>query len=434
MSTLALLGGTPVRTEKFPGYRVIGQEEKDATARVIDSGVLSGFIAGWHENFWGGPEVRALEEEWAAHFRVKHAIAVNSATSGLMAAVGAVGVEPGDEVIVPPYTMSATAVAPLVWNAVPVFADLEPRGFCLDPVSVEARITPRTRAILAVDIFGHPYDAEAINALARKYGLAVIEDCAQAPGATYRGRFAGTLGNLGVFSLNFHKHIHCGEGGVVVTDDDDLALRVRLIRNHAESSLDNSGITDLRNMVGFNFRMTELEAAVARCQLRKLDRVLPERQENCAYLNARLGEIPAISPTWVREGATHSYYFHALTFDEGVAGVSRNRFIDAVRAELPVTELREKEGVNLRSGYVKPVYLLPMFQERQAYGSKHCPFVAPWHEGNVSYAPGICPVCERLQSSEIFVHELMRPPFRREDLDDVVRAFEKVWEHRKDLA
>lgn len=434
MSTLALLGGTPVRTEKFPGYRVMGQEEKDATARVIDSGVLSGFIAGWHENFWGGPEVRALEEEWAAHFRVKHAIAVNSATSGLMAAVGAVGVEPGDEVIVPPYTMSATAVAPLVWNAVPVFADLEPRGFCLDPVSVEARITPRTRAILAVDIFGHPYDAEAINALARKYGLAVIEDCAQAPGATYRGRFAGTLGNLGVFSLNFHKHIHCGEGGVVVTDDDDLALRVRLIRNHAESSLDNSGITDLRNMVGFNFRMTELEAAVARCQLRKLDRVLPERQENCAYLNDRLGEIPAISPTWVREGATHSYYFHALTFDEGVAGVSRNRFIDAVRAELPVTELREKEGVNLRSGYVKPVYLLPMFQERQAYGSKHCPFVAPWHEGNVSYAPGICPVCERLQSSEIFVHELMRPPFRREDLDDVVRAFEKVWEHRKDLA
>ena len=434
MSTLALLGGTPVRTEKFPGYRVMGQEEKDATARVIDSGVLSGFIAGWHENFWGGPEVRALEEEWAARFRVKHAIAVNSATSGLMAAVGAVGVEPGDEVIVPPYTMSATAVAPLVWNAVPVFADLEPRGFCLDPLSVEARITSRTRAILAVDIFGHPYDAEAIDALARKHGLAVIEDCAQAPGATYRGRFAGTLGHLGVFSLNFHKHIHCGEGGVVVTDDDDLALRVRLIRNHAESSVDNSGITDLRNMVGFNFRMTELEAAVARCQLRKLDRVLAERQENCAYLNARLGEIPAISPTWVREGATHSYYFHALTFDEGVAGVPRNRFIEAVKAELPVTELREKEGVNLRAGYVKPVYLLPLFQERQAYGSKHCPFVAPWYEGNVSYAPGICPVCERLQSSEIFVHELMRPPFRREDLDDVVRAFEKVWEHRGDLA
>ena len=434
MSTLALLGGTPVRTEKFPGYRVMGQEEKDATARVIDSGVLSGFIAGWHENFWGGPEVRALEEEWAARFRVKHAIAVNSATSGLMAAVGAVGVEPGDEVIVPPYTMSATAVAPLVWNAVPVFADLEPRGFCLDPLSVEARITSRTRAILAVDIFGHPYDAEGIDALARKHGLAVIEDCAQAPGATYRGRFAGTLGHLGVFSLNFHKHIHCGEGGVVVTDDDDLALRVRLIRNHAESSIDNSGITDLRNMVGFNFRMTELEAAVARCQLRKLDRVLVERQENCAYLNARLGEIPAISPTWVREGATHSYYFHALTFDEGVAGVPRNRFIEAVKAELPVTELREKEGVNLRAGYVKPVYLLPLFQERQAYGSKHCPFVAPWYEGSVSYAPGICPVCERLQSSEIFVHELMRPPFRREDLDDVVRAFEKVWEHRGDLA
>lgn len=428
---LAINGGEPVRTTPFPRHNTIGQEEKEAVCRVMDSGVLSKYLGCWHEDFFGGIEVRALEEEWAAHFGVKHAIAVNSCTSGLYAAVGAIGTAPGDEVIVTPYTMSASAMAPLIYNAIPVFADIEEDYFCLDPRAVEKRITSRTKAILAVDLFGQPYDGEAINALASKHGLYVIEDTAQAPGARYRGKAAGTLGQIGVYSLNYHKHIHCGEGGMVVTDDDELADRVRLIRNHAEAVVEAKGVANLVNMIGFNFRMTEMEAAVARCQLRKLPALLEKRLENCRYLAAGLAQLPAITPPLVRPGCEHAFYVHACKFDEQLAGVSRDRFIAAVKAELPVSVGREKEGVKISCGYVRPLYLQPLFQNRIAYGGQGYPFA----EGSaVSYGKGSCPVCERMHDKELFLHELMVPSMDRADLDDVLRAFAKVWESRATLS
>ena len=423
---LAIHGGKPVRTKLFPAYRTIGQEEKAAVNRVLDSGILSRYLGCWHQDFYGGPEVQALEKEWADYFGVKHAMAVNSCTSGLYCAVGATGVEPGEEIIVSPYTMSASATAPLIYNAMPVFADIEEDYYCLDPQSVEARITPRTRAIIVVDIFGLPYDAKAINTIAKKYGLMVIEDTAQAPGALYKGKLAGTLADLGVYSLNYHKHIHCGEGGIVVTNNDELAEKVRLIRNHAEAVVENKGVTDLVNMIGFNFRMTEVEAAIARCQVRKLDGLLKARQKNCAYLAEKLGEIPAIEPPKVRQECTHAYYVHPFKFREDIAGILRDRFINAVRSELPATELRESEGPLLSCGYVKPLYLQPLYQKRIAYGSGGYPF----SKGAVSYEKGICSAAERMHEKELFCHELMRPGMTREDLDDVIRAFAKVWENR----
>ena len=430
---LAIHGGTPVRTKPFPVHRTIGSEEKEAVNRVLDSGVLSKYLGCWHEDFYGGPEVKALEEEWARYFGSKHAIAVNSCTSGLYCAVGATGVEPGQEIIVSPYTMSATATAPLIYNAIPVFADIEDDCFCLDPSSIESKITSRTKAIIVVDIFGQPYDADSINAIARKHGLYIIEDTAQAPGAKLKGSFAGTLGDIGVFSLNYHKHIHCGEGGVVVTDNDKLAEKVRLIRNHAEAVVEAKQVKDLVNMVGFNFRMTEMEAAVARCQLKKLPGLLDKRVENCTWLTQKLATIPAITPPKIRENATHSYYVHACKFNEELAGISRNKFVDAVKAELPFFEGREAEGVKLSYGYVKPLYLQPIFQQKIAYGSKGIPFVAPYYEGDVNYAKGICPVTERMHEEELFLHELMLPCLAKDDLEDVWHAFEKVWGNREQL-
>ena len=430
---LAVNGGEPLRSRKFPAYRVMGEEEKEALCRVVDSGILSRFLGTWHDDFYGGPEVRAAEKEWAYFFGLSHVVAVKSCTSALYCAMGATGVEPGEEVIVSPYTMSASATAPLVYNAIPVFADIEGEHYCLDPRSVEARITSRTRAIIVVDLFGQPYDREAINGLAERYGLFVIEDCAQAPGATCQGRYAGTLAHMGCFSLNYHKHIHTGEGGFVVTDDDGLAMKLRLIRNHAEAVVEKAGVTDLVNMIGFNYRMTELEAALARCQLKRLPTLLEERRANCAYLDGALGEIPAIRPTAVRPETTHAYYVHPFHFDEEIAGVGRDRFIEAVRAELPLTELREGEGVKIGVGYCKPLYLQPLFQRQRAYGSRGCPFTSPWYEGKVDYSKGICPVTERLYERELFTHELMRPPMTRADLDDVVAAFWKVWEYRHEL-
>ncbi len=430
---LAINGGEPVRTKKFPAYRVMGNEEKEAVCRVIDSGILSRFLGTWHDDFFGGPEVQAAEREWGEFLGVKHVVAVNSCTSALYCAVGATGVEPGEEMIVSPYTMSASATAPLIYNAIPVFADIEAEHYCLDPCSVEARITPRTRAIIVVDLFGQPYDREEINAIAKKHGLFVIEDCAQAPGATWKGKCAGTLAHMGCFSLNYHKHVHTGEGGFVVTDDDDLAMKLRLIRNHAEAVVEKAGVTDLVNMIGFNYRMTEIEAALARCQLRRLPELLKERQTSCDYLNTALAEIPPIMTTVVRPETTHAYYVHPLKFDEAVAGVGRDRFVEAVKAELPLTELREGEGVKIGTGYCKPLYLQPLFQKRIAYGSKGAPFTSPWYDGNVSYEKGICPVTERMFEKELITHELMRPPMTHEDLDDVVAAFWKVWENRHEL-
>ncbi len=433
MPKLALLGGEKVRNKKFPAHKVIGRAEEDAVSRVFASGIFSRFLGCWHENFYGGSEVRAFEKEWAKFFQVKHAIAVNSATSGIYAAVGAIGAGPGDEIIVSPYSMSVSAAAPLIYNAIPVFADIEVDYFCLSAESIEARITPWTKAIIVVDIMGQPYDVEKINAIAKKHKLYVIEDCSQAPGATYHGRYAGTLGDIGIYSLNYHKHIHTGEGGVVVTDNDELAERVRLIRNHAESVIGDKGYNTLVNMVGFNYRMTEIEAAIGREQLKKLPGLLDARSKNVEYLAKRFSAIPCLAPAKVRTGCKHVFYVHPIKFKSSVAGIHRNRFVEAVKAELELTELRETEGVKVGVGYVKPLYLQPLYQNKIAYGNNGCPWTCDKYKGNVSYEKGICPVAERMYFDELIIHELMHSRMTKSDMDDVFDAFNKVWENREEL-
>jgi dTDP-4-amino-4,6-dideoxygalactose transaminase len=358
---------------------------------------------------------------------------MNSATSGLIAAVGALGIEPGDEIIVSPYSMVISATAPLFYGAVPVFADIEPEYFCLDPKSVEAAITPRTKAIIVVDILGQPYDADALNAIAKKHGIAIIEDCAQAPGALYKGRAAGTLGDIGVYSLNYHKHIHTGEGTLVVTNDDRLAERLQLIRNHAEAVVEGKGVTSLVNMVGYNFRLTEIQAAIARTQLAKLSELIDERQQNCAYLAERLSDMPGISPAPTRHESTHVSYVHPFLFDEGIVGVSRTKFIEAIQAELPASKLRESDGPLIAGGYTRPLYLLPIFQSQIAFGAKGYPFRSEFYKGKTRYEKGMCPVAERLYEKELFFHEMMRPGMSHADLDDVIAAFHKVYQHRDEL-
>lgn len=432
MPHLALNGGRPVRKRKFPAYRVVGGQEKRAVNRVIDSGVLSKYLGVWHPDFYGGEEVRAFEREWAAYFGAKHAIAVNSCTSALQCAVGAAGIGPGDEVIVSPFTMVASVTAPLWYGAIPIFADIEEEYFCLDPRSVEQRITERTKAIIVVDLFGQPYDRDAINGIAQKHNLTVIEDCAQAPGATYQGRWAGTLGHMGVYSLNYHKHIHTGEGGMIVTNDDQRAEKLQLIRNHAEAVVEEKGVSDLVNMVGGNFRLTELQAAIGRIQLTKLKKLLQLRVKNCEYLAERL-TIPGIRSPGVRKDCTHVYYVQPLLYDEEKIGVSRDRFVEAVRAELPATELREQEGAQISGGYVKPAYLLPLFQKKTAIGDKGFPFIQESYRGEVSYAKGLCPVAERMYEKELIIHEFMRPPAKLRDLNDVITAFQKVYAHRSEI-
>jgi len=434
MPILAINGGTPIRTKLFSGYNIIGKEEKEAAMRVLNSGVLSKYLGCWDEDFYGGVEVQDFEKEWAKYFGVKHAIAVNSATSGLQAAVGAAGISPGDEVIVSPYTMIASATAPIIYGGVPVFADVEPDYFCLDPKSVEEKITERTKAIIVVDIFGQPYNQKAINEIAKKYNLLVIEDAAQAPGAKLNGQYAGTLGDIGVFSLNYHKHIHTGEGSLVVTNDDELADRLRLIRNHADAVVKEKGTKNIVNMVGFNFRLTEIQAAIGRELLKKLQHLIQERVVNCNYISEELCKIPGISHPGPRPGAEHAYYVQPFLYDESVVGVDRNTFINAIKAELPESELRRKEGALIGSGYAAPLYRQPIFQQKIAIGKFGFPWRLADRSSSVSYSGPICPVTERLYEKTLFTHELMRPPMTQEDLNDVINAFIKVYENRLELS
>lgn len=428
---LAINGGEKLRSEPFPAYNTIGEEEENAVLRVLRSGKLSTYLGTWHDDFYGGSEVQALEKEWAQKFQVKHAISVNSATSGLFAAVGALGIEPGDEIIVSPYTMSASATAALIYGAIPVFADIEEDFYCLSYEAVKKKISLKTKAIIIVDIFGLPYD-ERIDELAKEHNLKIIEDAAQAPGAMRNDKFAGTLGDIGIYSLNYHKHIHSGEGGIIVTDNDELAHKLKMIRNHAEAVIGTKGYKDkseLINMLGFNYRMTEIEAAITKVQLTKLDALLLQRRKNTAFLNEAIGKIPAFQKTKIRERCVHSYYVHPLQFDQEVAKVHRNKFIDAVKAELPKTLLRDDSDVLLSYGYTRPLYMQPLYQEKIAFGSKGYPFTL----SDIEYSQGDCPTCEAMHYDRLVIHELMRPGMTQEDLQDVINAFYKVWENKEEL-
>lgn len=434
MAKLAINGGSKVRDRNFPAYKLMGEEEAQAAYDVVRGGVLSKFLGCWDPDFFGGEQVQAFEKEWAAHFGCRHAITVNSNSSGLLAALGALEIGPGDEVIVSPFSMSVSASAPLIYGAMPVFADIEPDMFCLSPESVEARITPRTKAILAVDLFGLPFDREALGRIADAHGIPLLEDAAQAPETTWNGRFAGTLGRIGVYSLNYHKHIHTGEGGVIATDDDDLAMRCRLIRNHAEAVVDDMGYQgSLVNMVGFNMRMTEVEAAIGRVQLRKLPGLLAERRANVAYLEARLRDIAFLTLPKVRPGCTHAYYQHALLMDPKGAGIGRDRFVAAVAAELPLTELRESDGPLISPGYTRPLYMQSLYRKRIGIGKRNHPFGDPSRPPMQNFAPGLCPTVERIQAEHLILHEMMRPGMGRDDLDAVADAFRKVAENLDEL-
>ncbi len=428
MAKLAINGGTPVRTKLFPAYCTIGNEEKGAVMKVLDSGNLSQFLGAWHKDFYGGPVVQQFEKDWSSLFQTKYSISVNSNTSGLIAAIGACGINAGDEVIVSPYSMSASALAPIIYGAVPVFADIDYENYGLDPASIEEKITDRTKAILVVHIFGNPVRMDEIMQIAKKNNLYVIEDCAQAPMARYKDKYVGTIGDIGVFSLNYHKHIHTGEGGMVVTDNDHLAERLFLIRNHGENIVEPKGVENVWNTFGYNFRMTEVEAAIGIEQIKKLINLIDERILNANFFATELSKIPGIIPPVIEEFSKHVYYQQPFKFKKEIVGIDRNTFINAVKAEIPSAVLREDTPL-IGCGYVRPLYLQPLFQKR----ATHCSFNCEKYKGSIDYSKGICPIVEKLHFEELFSHEYMRPGMSQEDMHDVIKAFNKVFENCDEL-
>ena len=270
------------------------------------------------------------------------------------------GLEIGDEVITSPYTMSATSTSILMVGAIPIFADIEDKTFCLDPISVKKNINKNTKAICAVNILGHPANLKELRKIADEHNLFLIEDNSQAPGATHFDNFTGTVGDIGVFSFNRHKVMQSGEGGVMVTSNNKIYEKASLFRNHGEAVVEEFGIKDIVNTVGLNLRMTELEAAIANEQFKKLELLNEERIQLANKLSSNLGCIDGITPPLTLPNNKHVYYMYGMKYDENVTGIPRKYFVEAMLAE----------GFSIREGYIKPTYLEPIYQKQICFWKK----------------------------------------------------------------
>lgn len=435
MGKLAINGGKKVRDIPFPKQISVGEEEKEIVSQILNSKILSAYRGTWGPNFLGGEYIQELEKTFCERFDVGYAIACNSCTSALHIVCKALGLGKGKNVIVTPWSMSCSATAPLMFGATPIFSDIEYLHYCLDFDSIKETVTScenrgaKIDAIIVVDLFGQPYDVENINAYAKEKGIVIIEDAAQAIGSTYGRKYAGTLGDVGVFSFTQGKILTSGEGGMITTNDSELAFKCRLIMNHAEAVLNEiedrkethfSSLSEEEHnsMLGFNLRMTEIQAGILLCQLKKLDSILYHRREMSKFFNRELFSfILGIFPARVRKNCTHSYYVQPFLWDESKLGISRDTFIDAVKAELSPESGREKEGVPIGCGYIKPLYRFPCFKS----------FLGSSYPRN-----GLFNV-ERLWKKELFLHRFCGLDLSRKDADQVIEAFYKVWKNRREL-
>lgn len=421
---LALLGGEPVRSKPFPSWPILGQEEIDAVVGVIKKGRLSAFAAPPSPFFLGGEKIKELEKDFANYHGVKYAISVCNATAGLHAALAAAGVGPGDEVIVTPHSFTSSATCILMQNAIPVFADIDLKTHNIDPKAIEKEITPRTRAIIVVHLLGRPCEMDEIMEIAKKNNLTIIEDCAQAIGAKYKDKLVGTIGDIGVFSFNEPKHMSTGEGGIIITDNDELAEKCRLIRNHGEAlDAGQKQRSYLSTMIGYNYRLTELPSAIAIEQLKKVNGFNRIRVENARYLTLKLSEIEGLNPPEETEDSTHVYYFYGLLYDSEKVGIPRQKFIEALKAE----------GVPCYGGTPHPLYKNPVFLEKRGYGLKGCPFDCKYYSGNIDYAKVKCENAEKLCYERAVWITVVRPPANLQDMDDIVSAVKKIIRNKSQL-
>jgi len=389
---LAINGGTPVRTAPWPSWPVWDQRELSALDQVRRSG-------NWG---LGGQCIPEFCRRFAEYHRARFAVAVNTGTGALEVGLTACGLGHGDEIIIPAYTFVASATACLKMHVVPVFAEIDPDTYTLDPADVERRLTPRTRAIMPVHVAGCPCDMDGMLAVARKHGLRVIEDACQAHAAEWKGRRVGAIGDCGGFSFQSSKNLCVGEGGVVVTDDEEIYSRAFQFHNVGRSP---EGSRHEFASLGSNYRMTEWQAAILLAQFERLDEQTAARNRNALYLSQRLAQIDGIAPARRDERVTcHAYHLYIFRYgSEAFGGLPREDFIAAMGAE----------GVPCSPGY-SPLYRARAFQEGVQVAGRE-----------VSYRDLSLPVTERACQHAVWLGQTMLLGTER-DMDDVVAAVEKV--------
>lgn len=389
-SGLAIEGGRPVRTSPLPyGRQSIDELDVAAVIDVLRSDWLT-----------TGPKVAEFEQAVAGIAGTSEAVAVSNGTAALHAAMFALGVGPGDEVIVPAITFVATANAVVMQGGTPVFADVDPQTLLIDPVHVEARITPRTKAIVAVDYAGQPCEYDRLQGVADRHGLTLVADACHAIGGSYKGRPVGSLATLSTFSFHPAKHVTTGEGGAIATDNPELARRMRVFRNHGittdhrQRELQGSWLYEMVEL-GYNYRLSDIQCALGLNQLAKLALSVARRQEMAAAYTTAFADLPGVEPLAVRADASHAYHLYVVQLDLDTLRVDRGQMFRALRAE----------GIGVNVHYI-PVHLHPF------YRSRFCT------------APGLCPSAEaayeRLLSLPMF------PGMSDGDVADVALAVGKV--------
>lgn len=401
--TLALQGGPKAKPTPYGTGNRFGDEEKRQVIEALDQQTLF---------FAHGKKTKEFRERFATRYGVKHCVTCTSGTASIHIALAACGVKPGDQVITASITDMGTCSAILLCGAVPVFADLDPTTYNIDPASVESKIGPKTVAIVAVHLTGAPCNMDALKAIAKKHDLWLVEDCAQAFHTEYKRQLCGTIGDIGCFSLNDFKHISAGDAGLVVTNDEQLALRAELFADKCYDRRPNAP----RNpyFMAPNYRMCELHAAVALAQLEKLDSIVTRRRHYGDALHAGLAGLPGIVPQGFVDGARPSYWFYMFRIDQKVLG-PRSEFVKALAAE----------GVNAGDGYVdRATYLYDIFTKKQGFGGSSFPFsLAP----EIDYKPGLCPQAEDIVPNvvRLGVNEF----YTDDDLKQTLAGVRKVVKH-----
>jgi len=393
MTRLAIFGGEPIRRTPFARWPQFDEREQAALIEVLESGV------------WGGynPKVAEFEQAFADFHEAKYGVTAANGTVTLEAALLAVGVHAGDEVIVPPISFIATATAVLRVGATPVFADIDEATYNLDPARIREALTERTRAIIPVHFAGQPAEMDALLEIAEERDLALIEDCAHAHGATWRGRRVGSFGTFGSFSFQASKNMTAGEGGILITNDSTLAERARSVCNQGRRS---GGAWYEHVRLGTNYRLSGWQAAVLLAQLARLPQQLETRTANAKYLADQLSQLDIVTTPYVDERVTcHSYYLYPLRLNrERFPDLSKEKFVRALSAE----------GIPVAEGYPHPLYRNHVFEQH-------------------AHRRGDCPAAERMCEEVCWVsHEILLA--RQEDLRDFVAAVAKLSEHAVELA
>jgi perosamine synthetase len=421
---LAVHGGSKTVPEGLKrAWPVITEEDKKAVLSVLDRGILAGVAA---------PEVTALEKEFAEFNGSKYAMATGSGTSAIHCALFAAGVQPGDEVITSAYSFSGSFHPILQQNAIPVFVDIDPRTYNVDARKIEAKISDKTKVILPVHIHGLPSDMDEIMNLAGKHDLTVIEDACQAHGAEYKGKKSGTIGKAGAFSLNVTKNLSGGEGGIMVSDDEDFVDRAKRLRTFGEKPSEYAQKTRGYTVysVGYQYRTQELPAALARSQLRRLEGYNSTGRRNSEYLTSHLGKIPGLKPPHVPADRTSIYYKYRIRFDPQALGLRlpardfRNRLCAAL----------ESEGVSVALWHVEPLPAFPIFQEKIGWG-KGCPWSCQHYGREITYRREDYPEAIKLLDESFIVGDELYPLFSQDMklMEYYVQAFQKVFSNLDEL-